>query len=186
MYVGFLAIFSVGLAVAGVAAGRLIGVAEGQPKPLGMELVGAWATDAAIPFIAGLVLMLIGGVGARRVSSSSARDSASTNEDPSLILGEIKRLLSVIDAQSPKAAALLSDILEEKIPSIFDQRDALMARYGVGAYAEFAGDFASFERNAARAWSALTDGVVHEAEQSLLTADAALERATASYERLAA
>ncbi len=186
LYLGFLIIFAVGLGVAGVAAGRLVVPAEGEEKPLGAKLLVAWADVAAAPFAGGFVLMLIGGLGARRLSAKTTLEGRGAADDPAAILSEIKKTLSAIDAHSSEAAALLSEILEEQVNRVVDQRDRLIARHGVGNYAEFAGDFASFERNAARAWSAITDGVLQEAEQSLLSADAALERAVASYDRLAA
>lgn len=182
-YVGSLLLFAMGLAVAGVAAGRLVVGQEGN-KPLGAELVSAWAGLSAVPFLVGLALMLAGGIAARRANTKQVLGSTAVSDDPATLLTEIKRVLSTLDVRSPQAVHLLSDLLEEKIPSVVDQRDVLIARHGIGSYAEFAGDFASFERNAARAWSAITDGVVHEAEQSLLLADAALERATSSYDRL--
>lgn len=182
-----LLIFAIGLGVAGTAAGKLVmdKDAEGN-KPQGGALLSAWATGAVVPFGLGIVLMIGGGIFARRLSKDTKGSSKETLEDPAELLASMASTLEKLDVNEDGTADAIADVLEERIPQLLEHRDAWITAYGVGGYAEFAGDFASFERNTARAWSALTDGVPTEAERCIIVASAALKRATENYEKLIA
>ncbi len=65
------------------------------------------------------------------------------------------------------------------MPELLEQRLSLVAELGLARYAEMIGQFASMERNAARAWSAITDGALEEAAASVVRAKKGLEEARA-------
>ncbi|MEO0323839.1 MAG: hypothetical protein AAF447_12840 [Myxococcota bacterium] len=63
------------------------------------------------------------------------------------------------------------------VPDVLELRAALMDALGLEAFASMIGHFASMERNAARAWSALTDEAWAEVGPCLDRAREGLQRA---------
>src|SRR5690606_461128 len=92
---------------------------------------------------------------------------------------------NALDGTSAGAArAVLDRILEEEVPQLLALRMELVARLGLTTFASFISPFATFERNTARAWSALTDQCVPEANASLERARAGLEAARAAFDQV--
>ena len=163
-------LFVIGIGVAGVFASRVArpDIAEGE-RPSPAARVGAWWDAAGIGFSIGAVMMIAGALIARRERGGSvgpAGARAPHAEVPE-VLAQILRELEAIpsDPGADTAAttkARLDEVLEELVPKVLDRRDALVARMGLGPFAEMIGHFASMERNAARAWSALIDEAYDE------------------------
>lgn len=135
-----------------------------------LDRVAAWGKVAGIPFGIGALLMLGGGVLARR--TQSARDyaapagAAPAGEAPAgatlAMLRQIEQAVARLPRDDPQrhVEALhdaLDRILEDMVPTFLEQRAQHIANLGLEQFAETIGLFASAERNLARAWSALTD-----------------------------
>jgi hypothetical protein len=193
-----LVVFVVGVVLASLYAARPAPVTEsvdsGRPSPWTRVL--DWARVAGAPFAGGVGLMVVGAwLGRarrrRRLTSSSRReeltataDAVSTGRevDPielasTLLARSADRLEQLRDAQlEPEVwagRAQLDELLEHDVPAVLELGTALAAQLGAVRYAEFMGAYAGCERNAARAWSALTDEALDEVPPSL-------ERATTS------
>ncbi len=173
---GFL-LFVVGVTVASCFAARAVtpepAVKGALPTP--GERLGAWWDAAGIPFSGGMLLVVMGGVLARRKpKAGSAKTTGSAEEAPGpvAVLAQITEELASLPADAVPANAVgirdrLEDILERDVPAFLAHRLELIDRMGLGKFAEMISLFASMERNAARAWSALTDEVLDEVPQCL-------------------
>ncbi|MEM9070922.1 MAG: hypothetical protein AAGE52_20600 [Myxococcota bacterium] len=152
--------------------------AEGDPA----DAVITWASDAGPLFAVGIALMVLGGVLARRAGKPASTES-DTAEGPYRggasdaqvvvdILDQMSAQLDGLDASDlPKGAQPLADsldsLLSDRVPNILDRRDMLVEKLGLEAFAEMIGHFATMERGAARAWSAITDEAWDEVGPSL-------------------
>jgi len=187
-------VFVAGVIISACYAAKLAPVEEGQGSgPDGAvtsaDLLGSWWDGAAGPFSLGVLLMVGGGLLGRRIEKlenapkKAAADAASAPQDtPSAIMDDIGTALDALPAgelaeQSVEARDALDRILEELVPRFLVHRTRMIAEMGLEKFAEMIGHFSSMERNTARAWSALTDGVPPEAEVSLDRAKAALTNA---------
>ena len=163
--------------------------AEGEEAaPLvGLDRVGAWGSDVGTRFGGGIAFMIIGGLMARagRKSSGNAkadspgyRDNAAEAEsDYVTTLSEIVAKLDAVlesdasaedvEKRSQPIGEQLAIILEEQVPDFLDSRQAMIDDLGLERFAGMIGHFASMERAAARAWSALTDEAWHEVPPSI-------------------
>lgn len=175
-------LFVVGIIVASCFAARAV-----DPKPTepggqvtaGMR-IGAWWNAAGWPFVAGMVLVVAGGIVARRKTSEEG-EAADAGRSPEKVLGVIiEKLAEMPDRADEKNAqslhTALDDVLERHVPDFLDARTAMIDRMGLGPFAEMISQFASFERNAGRAWSALTDEAFDEVGPCLERARAAAGR----------
>ena len=81
----------------------------------------------------------------------------------------------------PEGAQALADTLDElltdTVPDFLDHREELIEKLGLETFAELIGQFASMERGAARAWSAITDEAWGEVGPSLDKAKSSLAAA---------
>ncbi|MFK7985768.1 MAG: hypothetical protein AB8I08_07020 [Sandaracinaceae bacterium] len=180
-------LFVVGLFVAGVFASRVVppDVPEGAQASYSAR-IGAWWDAAGIGFSAGALMMVGGGLLARRARAASveAESATSGGQSAPALMDTIRDRLADLP-EDPTADGLkeqLEEILEELIPQVLDQREALIAQLELGPFAEMIGHFATMERNTARAWSALTDGVHAEIPPCLDRARAGMDRALAAME----
>lgn len=166
-------------------------VAVALPGPMA-RLVG-WLQVGGVGFGAGVVLIGAGAMMARRQLAASSRgegDSAaalvdfeSTVEE---ILAEIDAMTVELDAvemedTAPELRERLDLLAEQKIGPLVDGRGQLVARHGIGPFAEYFGLFSGGERNLARVWSALTDGHAVVAQQSIVTARVGFAEALDAY-----
>ena len=180
-------VFIAGVLLASCFAARAV-----KPKGTGddgrvtpADRVRAWGSAAGVPFGVGVALMLAGGVWARRLRRQGATASgASGVGSPRSVVDKMDGALTVAEQAGADASAIqasvlkpaLNDILEELVPEFLTLRTAMIADLGLTRFALMIGDFASLERNVARAWSALTDGAPEEIPPALDRARAALTR----------
>ncbi|HJL16660.1 MAG TPA: hypothetical protein RMH99_13440 [Sandaracinaceae bacterium LLY-WYZ-13_1] len=185
-WVGML-LFLAGIGLAGVYASRPapVEVEEGEsPDPA--EQVSTWWSLAGWPFTAGAVMMVLGGLVARRDrgATTAAGGHAKDEEKAPALVRRIRERLDEVPedarAEPEKAKQRLDEVIEDLIPRVLDRREAMIARMGLGDFAEMIGHFAQMERNAARAWSCLIDEAYDEIpaclERARDGADRALER----------
>jgi hypothetical protein len=144
----------------------------------------------------GVVLIVIGAVMARRQQaaefSGAGEDSATAVADfPGTVatlaeeVGRFKSALADLpnDATAPEIRASLDRVRVELIEPLVDARGQLIARHGIGVFAEYFGPFSSAERQLNRAWSALTDGHVPTARAAVDDAAESLSQARQAWEQ---
>ncbi len=187
-------VFVAGVIIAGCYAAKLAPIEAGEGSgPEGAvtigDRVGSWWDGAGIPFSVGVLLMVGGGILGRRIEKldnappdASADAATKPKGSPSSVLDEISEALEALPAghlakSVEDARDGLDRVLEELVPRFLNHRPRMIAEMGLEHFAEMIGHFASLERNAARAWSALTDGVPSEAEVALERAKMALSSA---------
>jgi len=190
-------LFLAGLTVASWYASKVVEpppangeAAEPRPDPIGA--VTRWGAEAGLPFAAGLVLMIAGGVLARREQHAAARLAREAADGPTEEGGGAAAILPLLDAiakrldeldasELPQGAQPLADaideLLTEQVPEVVERREALIESMGLETFAEMIGHFATMERAAARAWSALTDEAWPEVATSLERAKRGIARA---------
>lgn len=182
-----MALFLVGIGVAGVYASRPapIEVAEGETADPA-ERVRAWADVAGVGFGIGAVLMIGGALIARRergVSEGPGGGHAKGSDTAPALVRQIREKLAAVPEDPARhreaAKEVLDEVLEDLVPRVLDRRDAMIARMGLGAFAEMIGHFATMERNAARAWSALIDEAFDEIPECIERAREGADRALA-------
>ena len=177
--IGF-AIFSVGVFLTAAYA-SYVPTLEG--KASAMERISAWFEVGGLPFIGGLVLMIIGAVVARRAKKSPANKKDSGDQRSALELlssyeTSLATLKTAVDDNNVESLKQeLETLVSESLPLIWEQRESLLDTMGLEKFAEFAGSLSSMERNTARAWSALTDDVLSEVGPSLSRASDSLGHA---------
>ena len=177
---------------------------EGKVTP--KDRIGAWASVAGVPFGVGVAFMVAGGVIARRRrrggdvrggehvggAPEGAVDHALEGEgsrpkiaslkhrSPRVLIKTIHSKLEEISsnqADSDKVFAILDDIIENDVADFLEQRTELIDELGLGKFAEMIGHFAMMERNVARAWSAITDGVEGEVAGCIERAEFGIKKA---------
>jgi hypothetical protein len=181
-----LIVFIVGLLVAGTYAGRPPNpdVPEGQTATAGQRLT-TWWDLAGLPFLVGLGVMVAGGVIARRghrqANIPKPEDGYGAHNLENT-LDELAESFSglpteQVESHASEIRTTLDNLLEERVPALLIHREALVERLGLARYAEMIGHFSAMERNAARAWSALTDEQWDEVPAALEKARASLDAA---------
>ncbi len=191
-------VFVVGLTVACWYASKVVPAPEpAQPseatiaEPDPVAGIVRWFDDAGLPFLAGLGLMIIGGVMARRAQRPTRKTGERASEGPYRgggtekvveLLNEMAASIDALDAStlpegSAKLAEDLDGLLTTTIPDFLDYRRAMIDDLGLETFAELIGHFASMERGAARAWSAITDEAWAEVPAALERAQIGIGRA---------
>jgi hypothetical protein len=186
-------LFLAGTVVASCYASRAV-----EPKGTGPEgsitagdRLSSWGSRAGLPFGFGLVMMITGGVLARRGRSGARGPTEEqAGQDPAAALRTIAEKLDGLEAPATKAEAnrlheVLDQVLEEDVPAFLDNRRTLIDQMGLGRFAELMSAFASMERNAARAWSAGVDEVYGEIGPCLVRARSGLAEARKALARTA-
>lgn len=170
-----------------------LALAEGtEAAPPGPSVrMGEWFAEGGTLWIAGLVVLVAGGLLGRR-EQARAYAAGETGDGSTDVAGTLDAMASAIDALEaalagaaddadlPEARAELDRLRDEVVEPLVEGRGALMARDGIGRFASYFGPFSAAERNLARAWSALTDGHVPTARQALVAARAAVGQARAA------
>jgi hypothetical protein len=207
------ALFVAGVIVSSCFAARAVSpVGTGQDGQVtSMDRISAWASVAGAPFGVGVVLMLAGGVLARRRRSAGAgqgtehlggapegavdralegqgggsdRALGRKRRDPAAIMGDIRDKLATIAADPDATQTVFSsldDIVENDVAEFLEHRQALIDDLGLAKFAEMIGHFAMMERNVARAWSAITDGALGEVPNCIERAQLGIEMAEATF-----
>ncbi|NCQ60449.1 MAG: hypothetical protein GW913_07245 [Myxococcales bacterium] len=137
----------------------------------------AWGSAAGPAFGAGLLLMIAGGIVARRggMAAETAEKHASKRGPLSKDLEAMEQILLDLPDGDPATHSAelreaLDELLESKVPDFLERRPEMINLLGVGGYAGLMGAFAGMERAAARAWSALTDEAWAEVPPTLARA----------------
>lgn len=139
------------LSAGGLLAGSLL-VRAGAKAEVAAAAVGTGAKTSDSPEG---ILLAIGGV------------LASLRDDLPGLADEERRLHTILER--------LDRVQKELVPAFVDARPVLVARLGLGGYAELMDSFAAAERQMNRAWSAAADGVYAESEECLERARGILE-----------
>lgn len=173
--------FILGLVVSATYAARPASLdAEHLATLSSRGLLSSWADGALVPYLAGLLLMVVGVVLARwRRPGLAARVLARAGaSSPEALLTRIEAAVAALDLQGPTevASQRISELVEGEMTEFVEHGPALTERLGMLAYSELIGDFAVAERSLARAWSALIDGAHEEVPLSVERARAALGR----------
>lgn len=191
-----------GLFLASGYGARKVDIAEGQGSGqsgavTASDRVGVWFDAAGLPFLGGLALMILGGVVARRGMSSaqavveraeSQRAGATPSADrPLELIAKMEAILGPLDpsalpGDAKAIATKLDELIDEPVADFLELREAMIRQLGLGTFAEMIGHFASMERGAARAWSAIVDEAWDEVAPSLERARAGLANARAVLE----
>lgn len=181
-------------------SGLLISVTQAAYIPEAGEgltaRVGAWFDVVGTTFLLGLSQMVVGAFLTRAAAAAALQGAAKEAEagdgvapDPvaaagALLAGLASTLapLSAADLEGDRTRqstlkAALDEVLEDQVPDVLELRAALMDALGLESFATMIGHFASMERNAARAWSALTDEAWAEVGPCLDRAREGLQRA---------
>lgn len=197
-------LFLAGLGVASGYGARKVDVANGSGEA-GLVTAGdrieAWFDVAGLPFLGGLAFMVLGAVLARRggsaaqevVERAEAMRAGATppKARPMELLARMDTILEPLDATKLPGDAKpmltqLDALLEDAVPDFLDLREGMIRQLGLATFAEMIGHFASMERGAARAWSAIVDEAWDEVAPSLERARAGLKNARAVLEADAA
>lgn len=194
-------VFVAGVIVSACYASKLAPVEEGAGSGrdgavTGPDRISAWWDGAAMPFSVGVLMMVGGGLLGRyieKLANDSAHEgqTASSTDGPGDVMDKIGHELDKLPAGDlensvEEAQAGLDRVLEELVPQFLLHRTRMIADMGLEHFAEMIGQFSSVERNTARAWSALTDGVPSEAEVSVERAKAALVLSKEAFDRATA
>lgn len=184
-------LFLAGIFVSGAYAARpgVVDLPAGH-KPTPSQRLVAWKDAAAIPFGIGLVLMLGGAVIARRgqgADAEQAQGRAQGKQTPEQLLERMQEALlrldvsGIDDTNRVPLTNRMNGILEDDVAEFLDARPRLIAQLGLAKFAQMMGDFAGFERNLARAWSAATDASYAEVAPSVERAREAIARAREAF-----
>jgi hypothetical protein len=177
MYFAGWVLFVLGAAFATSYAAKPISTGDEPAK------LHRWFEEAGAPFGAALAVMSAGALLVRRKRHQPGQKASPTEGTASDGLADIARAFEALPEPTPSNADALHHaldrILEQQIPEFLECRNALIDKLGLLAFAQLMSPFASFERNLARAWSALIDESYEEVRASLDLADRALKEALA-------
>lgn len=178
-----LALFVVGTALATSFAARTVDGSGAAAR------LSAWWGAVGVEFAFSLAVMVVGVVlarrhGDRRVPAASGTGRAAHARDGlQRIVSRVAELPDVGAGTHDDLSEGLDDVLEKLVPDFLEWRGELIDELGLLEFAQLMSPFASFERHAARAWSALTDDALEEAAVSLDAARASLAEAHALLSR---
>ena len=156
-------------------------VEAGMVKPTDPgERVSAWFNQSGIPFLGGLLLVLIGAVIGRKAVKAEATSDTNKKGAPATDFGALlTKLAADLNALSESMGPLpntgQADAVKTQIEAlqfeafepIVEARGRIQARFGIANYAELFSPFSSAERRVNRSWSALVDNHWPEACDSM-------------------
>lgn len=178
--------------------------ADGQPlsAPIGEAGVSLWASESALPFGLGVLLVIIGVVLARRGIKAEAHaahaEVASSDAAPGPLLARLVEELATLqqryggterDADSLDLEAVRSDIERVQhaiVVPLVEGREQISREFGVGPFADIFVPFSGAERQLNRVWSACVDGYVDEVAPCLDRAYHAAQQAVRAYDQASA
>lgn len=165
------------------------------PEP-GQRLM-EWGQRSGLGFMVGVVLIAFGAGLARQHEAEmnaggGATDASGRVDFPGALAAIQPKLASIqqqleglpMDETAPEARTLLDTIQAELIEPVVDGRGQLVARHGVGSFAEYFGPFSAGERLLNRCWSALTDGHPPTARAALSRAIQQFDAAMVAWNRV--
>jgi hypothetical protein len=160
------------------------------------ERVSDWFSLAGLPFLLGLGLIVGGGMLARQAHREKALSSGSVtnNEKGPVDFGElisklhhdVSSLHAAACNEAPQAEALLTTIETiqfETLEPLIDSRGKVQARFGMAGFADIFSPLSGGERNLNRAWSALVDQHLPEAQVAIETAKQQIAEAETALKR---
>jgi len=156
----------------------------------------AWFGTNGLPFAGGLVLIIIGGLLARKVARDEATaqpESAKAEEKAPIDFATLLRtlqeeaqalsdemaasttqaapnVLSLSVEEADKIKARIEAMQLERVDRLIEAIMGLQVRYGLTAFAQVFDPMSAGERNLNRAWSAMVDSHVPEATTSIAVA----------------
>lgn len=125
-----------------------------------------------------VVGLLVGAVVVRtstrkEIEAAMAQDGVKDELNPVTVMGMIRQTIDSLDAELPSMpdddarndaiVERLGEVQATMVPAFVDARPRLIAKLGLGGFAEVMDRFAAMERQVNRAWSAAADGVTEEA-----------------------
>ncbi|MGK0361112.1 MAG: hypothetical protein ACI9U2_003430 [Bradymonadia bacterium] len=144
------------------------------------ERVSAWFNQSGIPFLGGLLLVVIGAIIGRKAvraeaTSDTGKKGAPAVDFAALLTQLAADLQAISDAMGPLPEAGQPDAVKTRIEAlqfeafepIVEARGRIQARFGIASYAELFSPFSSAERRVNRSWSALVDNHWPEARDSM-------------------
>ncbi|HKI74808.1 MAG TPA: hypothetical protein VJ998_09195, partial [Pseudomonadales bacterium] len=118
-----------------------------------MDRLDAWGSVAGWPFAGGAVLMIGGGIVARRamgkaVRASSTAESTTPDTDTRAMLAGIETAVAGLHTADPQTHAVqlreeLDAIIDDLIPDFLEQQGRHVAHLGLGTFIEMNSEFAS-------------------------------------------
>ncbi len=166
-----------GIGLAGYSAARPIQAATQS------ERISQWLSQSGLLFFVGLTLIVVAAVLMRRHAAAEAQDTdVQQAGDPSELLAALQAganaVLAGLQSDTPQTQVICDQIdalRDGPIQGLVNCKDAMVARHGMLAYAEFISVVSAGERNLNRTWSTLVDGYPADALQAAERAQAALQ-----------
>ncbi|HIA02001.1 MAG TPA: hypothetical protein EYN66_08835 [Myxococcales bacterium] len=171
------------------------------PKPL--PRLTAWLKANGIIFVLGLILIIAGGLLARKVQREEATATPQQDDGSAATpVVDFEVLLKTLNEATLSLHATLSEntdpdeaafndaqsrietIQEDQVNRLVDARISVQVRYGVAGFAQIFGPMSAGERNLNRAWSAIVDCHWPEAVSSMEYAAGQFEDACKQMESL--
>jgi hypothetical protein len=151
-------------------------------KPTDPSLrVSQWFSESGIPFLGGLLLVVVGAIIGRKAVRAEAAGTGGGKKGPEAVdFGAlIKSLKAEITelakgmGETPEAGQIeqvksrIEALQFEAFEPIVEARGRIQVRFGIADYAELFSPFSSAERRINRSWSALVDNHWPEACDSM-------------------
>lgn len=155
----------------------------GMPGP--QKRLAEWWSVAGLGWLLGVLMIVLGAVMARKQiaaeNAGTGTGDTSRVDFPGSVAAIVERLEATklalrdvpMDDDAPALREALDAIRFDLIDPVVVGRGQLIARHGIGTFAEYFSAFSAGERLLNRAWSALTDGhavVAREAVDASLDA----------------
>lgn len=168
--------------------------AIGLPEP--GERLAAWFGVGGLPWLLGVALIGVGAVLARRQAAAEASGESDITEErvhfPAVVHELIRRVAGVqtaiqylgMDDSADAVRHLIEELESDLILPVVDARGQMIAKHGIGDFAEYFGPFSGAERNLARVWSALTDGHAPTARDAVASSLAGFRQAAEAWDRV--
>lgn len=168
------------------------------PLPGPGERLSNWFTLAGMPFIGGLVLIIIGAIIGRRAVQAELQGTGSGASDSQIdfdaaikdIAVRVRNLADETGEEPQTDAArrdavrqLIEAIQQQGIDPVVEARHRLQNQLGLAGFADVFSPFSAGERRLNRAWSALADHHWPEARDSIGVAAAQMDAAVAALEQ---
>ena len=172
---------------------RLAATKASAPLPDPATRVSQWWTNGGAPWGAGVFLIIVGALMARRQdqheqsgTGTTATSSVDFKANVTKVLEGVDRLVAELadlqmDVDAPELREQIDTLQLELIDPVVEQRGRLIARHGIAAFAEYFSPFSAGERNLARTWSALTDGHSPTAREAAARARSSFAQAHRAY-----
>lgn len=169
-----------------------------MPLPGPETRLAGWFELSGMPFLGGLVLIIVGAVLGRRAAKAELSDDGKSGDDTRVDFGvAVESLAKTVRDLSARASAMadpspaerkaihqeIEDLQLTRFGPIVEARYQLQNRIGLGGFANVFGPFSGGERWVNRAWSTLADdhwpetthSLERSAEQLALAAEALRE-----------